>query len=148
MCFFVHHQCVSKIIPCRHTRPTYHSRRLLNLEGDVQDIWGPWVTHDGRGCPVRAGTIVEVVYEDRFGYQNRSIGCTDGSSYSSWDWTYYPELKKIVRYREKKPKGLEMLREIVETLDTPVKPEQVDETKKKRPLPTASSCSSSSVLVC
>ena len=93
--------------------------------------------HDGRGCPVRAGTIVEVVYEDRFGYQNRSIGCTDGSSYSSWDWTYYPELKKIIRYREKKPKGLEMLREIAETLDTPAPKSPATKKEKERPIPTA-----------
>lgn len=102
----------------------------------MQEAWGPWVMHDGRGCPVRAGTIVEVVFEDRFGYQSRTIGCTDGDAYSSWDWSFYPELKKIIRYREKKPKGLEMLREIAADLDAPA-PKKVKE--KGRPETTAPS---------
>lgn len=110
------------------------------LEGDLHETWGPWVMHDGRGCPVGAGTIVEVVYEDRFGYQNRQIGCTDGSSYSSWDWSFFPELKKIIRYRERKPKGLELLRDIAASIDTNQPNSPVDMNQKGRPLPTARIC--------
>lgn len=75
------------------------------------DQWGPWVIHDGKGCPVRAGTIVEVVCEDRFGFAMRLVTQVAGGSYSSWDWTHYPKLKRIIRYREKKPKGLSLLEE-------------------------------------
>ena len=100
----------------------------------MQDIWGPWILHDGKGCPLPPGTIVEVVFEDRFGYQNRTIGCVDGDSHSSWDWSFYPELKKIVRYRDKKPKGLEMLREIAESLDFPSTPNKVGDKEKGRPV--------------
>lgn len=74
-----------------------------------EDDWGPWIRHDGKGCPVRVGTIVEVVCEDRFGFTMRQIACVAGGSYSSWDWSHYPELKKIIRYREKRPKGLSIL---------------------------------------
>jgi len=96
--------------------------------------WGPWVMHDGLGCPVRRGTIVEVVFEDRFGYQNRTIACADGGDHSSWNWTFFPELKKIVRYREKKPKGLQMLQDIVAKTDVPAKPVLVGPPKVRATL--------------
>lgn len=83
--------------------------------------WGPWIRHDGKGCPVRPGTIVEVVCEDRFGFTMRQISCVSGGSYSSWDWGHFPELKKIIRYREKKPKGLQILQEQLSSLPAPEK---------------------------
>ena len=83
------------------------------------EAWGPWILHDGKGCPVRPGTIVEVVCEDRFGFAMRQVTTVKGGSYSSWDWTHYPELKRIIRYREKKPRGLSMLEGRVAELDAP-----------------------------
>jgi len=89
------------------------------------ETWGPWIQHDGGGCPVPAGTIVEVVCEDRFGFLHSQVGRTDGDSYSSWDWRHFPELKKIVRYREKKPKGLALLQEIARVVDGPKTPTRI-----------------------
>ncbi|QDC08588.1 hypothetical protein FHY55_04740 [Oceanicola sp. D3] len=90
--------------------------------------WGPWILHDGKGCPVRAGTVVEVVCEDRFGFAMRQVTQVVGGSYSSWDWTYFPELKKIIRFREKKPKGMTMLEEQMAPKETsaPKTPAKVD----------------------
>jgi len=79
--------------------------------------WGPWILHDGKGCPLPKGTVVEVVFEDRFGFAMRLVSRVEGGSYSSWDWRYHPELKKIIRYREKKPKGLSMLEEQLTPID-------------------------------
>ncbi|MGB3313726.1 MAG: hypothetical protein WBB85_04900 [Albidovulum sp.] len=87
---------------------------------DGGEEWGPWVIHDGKGCPVRPGTIVEVVCEDRFGFAMRQVSLVEGGSYSSWDWSHYPELKRIIRYREKKPKGLKLLESQIVTLDVKV----------------------------
>ncbi|WP_425074895.1 hypothetical protein [Sagittula sp. S175] len=81
--------------------------------------WGPWVIHDGKGCPLPSGTIVEVVSEDGFGFASREIACVSGGEYSSWNWRHYPELKRIIRFRVKKPRGLEMLEERLQTLDAP-----------------------------
>ena len=75
--------------------------------------------HDGKGCPLQAGTIVEVVCEDGFGFTMRQVAQVDGGRYSSWDWSHYPELKRILRYRERKPRGLSLLEGQLETLDTP-----------------------------
>lgn len=81
--------------------------------------WGPWVVHDGRGCPLPAGTIVEVVCEDRFGFALRRILTVHGGDYSSWNWAHYPKLMRVIRYREKKPKGLQLLETRLKTQDTP-----------------------------
>ncbi|MBY6048728.1 hypothetical protein [Vannielia litorea] len=81
--------------------------------------WGPWVLHDGKGCPLKAGVIVDVVAQDRFGYNMRTVTTVQGGAYSSWDWEYFPELKKVIRYREKKPKGLQMLESEVDKLTEP-----------------------------
>lgn len=78
----------------------------------MEQEWDPWIKHDGGGCPLSTGMLVEVVCEDRFGYQQNSVGRVDGDSYNSWDWSNFPELKKIVRYRVQRPKGLAILREI------------------------------------
>lgn len=67
--------------------------------------WGPWVRHDGKGCPLAPGTLVEVVCEDRFGFCMRQVSIVCGGSYSSWNWTHFPELKRITRYREQRPKS-------------------------------------------
>lgn len=76
---------------------------------DGDEGWGPWVIHDGKGCPLPAGVIVEVVSEDGFGFAKREVAVVQGGSYSSWNWQHYPELKRIIRYREKKPRGLALI---------------------------------------
>lgn len=91
------------------------------------EVWGPWVQHDGGGCPLAVGTIVEVVCEDRFGFLQSSIGRIDGDGYSSWDWAHFPELKKILRYREKKPKGLALLQDIAREVKAPKSPADIHE---------------------
>ncbi|MEM9317983.1 MAG: hypothetical protein AAGA70_03140 [Pseudomonadota bacterium] len=82
--------------------------------------WGPWIEHDGLGCPLPSGTIVEVRHVDAFGYMASMITKVGGGEFSSWNWLHYPELKKIIRYREKKPRGLEILEHMLQGLDTPV----------------------------
>ncbi|MBB96652.1 MAG: hypothetical protein CML68_18890 [Rhodobacteraceae bacterium] len=75
--------------------------------------------HDGKGCPLQAGTIVEVVCEDGFGFTMRQVAQVDGGRYSSWDWSHYPELKRILRYRVRKPKGLSLLEDRLAEIRTP-----------------------------
>ncbi|MBF9036228.1 hypothetical protein HKCCE2091_18440 [Rhodobacterales bacterium HKCCE2091] len=68
-----------------------------------------------------------MVSEDGFGFAMSSIAVVMGGSYSSWDWRFYPELKKIIRYREKRPKGLQMLEQsLKEKSRAPRKPASVD----------------------
>lgn len=89
--------------------------------------WGPWIVHDGRGCPLQVGTIVEVYCKDGFGLVYRQVSQVRGGQYSSWDWTHYPELKKILRYRQKKPRGLQILEGNLREQETPKEPSKVFE---------------------
>ena len=76
---------------------------------NARDEWGAWILHDGKGCPVRPGTIVEVVSEDGFGFTRRYVACASGGEYSSWNWKHYPTLMRVLRYRVKKPDGMKIL---------------------------------------
>lgn len=91
----------------------------------AKEEWGPWTSHDGSGCPFPAGTIVEVLFEDAFGYRSRTVATVTGGSYSSWNWETYPELKRIIRYREKRPRGMQILDAVLKDVDAPV----TDKTK-------------------
>lgn len=97
------------------------------------ELWGPWVIHDGKGCPLKPGVIAEVVAQDRFGFAMRTIATIEGGSYSSWNWEFYPELKKIIRYREKKPKGLQILETRMQEKDAPVPPQRKTAPKHTSP---------------
>jgi hypothetical protein len=77
------------------------------------------------GCPVPAGTIVEVICKDRLGFTMRHIGQTGDSPESSWDWRFFPKYKKVLRYRVKRPRGLSMLLENLQAL--PIDPSRMIE---------------------
>lgn len=75
--------------------------------------WGPWIEHDGKGCPVK-GQFVHAVIRRRCGrivHYRIIAGLTAGRS---WDWTtvYNP----VIRYRIRKPSALQQLKEMVESL--------------------------------
>ena len=89
--------------------------------GQNGEEWGPWIMHHGKWCPLQAGTIVEVVSEDRFGFSARQISTVQGGTYSSWNWENFRERKQILRHREKKPKGLQMLESNLLKIDAPTK---------------------------
>jgi hypothetical protein len=92
--------------------------------------WGPWVDHDGMGCPCR-GQIAHMIFR-KAGYWNpkmlrrgQAIGpsewigiagphLTDGS----WDWSlgHIP----IIHYRIRKPLGLTILEQVMQDLPLPV----------------------------
>ena len=96
------------------------------MAGD--DEWGPWIEHDGLGCPV-TGCLVQVELDDepdflipmvtmigpraleyipRAGDLNHSWFWRDG-----WVW--------VMRYRVRKPRGLTVLEGLLENL-----PDRVD----------------------
>lgn len=100
------------------------------------DLWGPWIDHDGKGCPCR-GAMVEsvdacgvamihiaggisvdpVTGELRASYVNEA-------SCDLWDWAECASWRRydarIVRYRVKRPRGLTILKKLIENLPAPV----------------------------
>jgi hypothetical protein len=90
--------------------------------------WGPWVDHDGKGCPVQAGTYLQMevniapthvtgawVQLAPKLFEGRVITTT------SRNWTWTKGFANIVRYRVRKPKGLTMLEELIQNLPAPTK---------------------------
>ena len=83
--------------------------------------WGPWIEHDGRGCPVAKGTFVKTLQEDGESYEAPA----SGETFTRWTWSFCdmfgePGLK-IIRYRIRRPKALQQLIQMIENLPTPTK---------------------------
>lgn len=82
-----------------------------------EEEWGPWIDHDGKGCPVPIGTIVKVIHEDGV--------ITEGPAEGSlcWVWGETPSKDDkgwyvpIIKYRMKKLKGLKILESLLQNLD-------------------------------
>lgn len=86
---------------------------------DNQEEWGPWITHDGKGCPC-VGEWVEVEFDDNRpnaeGRATKSCGNPD----SGWDWANVMQVSVFIRYRIRKPLGLTMLEAIARDTTTPI----------------------------
>lgn len=89
----------------------------------MSEEWGPWIAHNGGGCPVPIGTIVHAVFHCP-GWDLRKVPDADDPSIIEigCDWVIKPVLvgngatwdRWIVRYRIRKPKGLTILQRIAE----------------------------------
>lgn len=76
--------------------------------------WGPWIEHDGKGCPC-VGQYVYVIYAD----DNDEYGIAFGGG--SWTYgdvddydTWLDGCEPIIRYRIRKPRAMKLLQSIVE----------------------------------
>lgn len=91
-----------------------------------QEEWGPWISHDGKGCPVPIGTMARLEWAD--GWQE--VGEVEGSG--AWTWGDLRDPKTwsrgsdglpilpIIRYQIKKPLGLQMLEAAMRSIPKPV----------------------------
>jgi len=91
------------------------------------DDFGPWVLHNGKGCPC-VGQMVELVYNgwpEFIGLAKGSGSWTYGDANDRCTWSrngigkdgrFYP----IIRYRIKKPRALLDLIQMVADLPAPV----------------------------
>lgn len=100
------------------------------------DEWGPWIEHDGKGCPVARGTLVQV--ERRDGEVAVLRALTNGVPELGGDclfdrWVHLPKPKDIIRYRVRKPRGVSILEGIVANPPPlPVDPEFADAAARGR----------------
>ena len=82
----------------------------MNDEGE----WGPWVEHDGKGCPVK-GMWVHIVRAEGLESETRATGSFHIMAGSGWIWRSIPKPLlpyRIIRYRVRKPRGLTILKRI------------------------------------
>jgi len=91
-----------------------------------QENWGPWVTHDGKGCPC-VGDYVNSVSaggEEFYHIAHGMLAEGDGLCVDCWvaaeclvvgkpDWA-------VTRYRIRKPLGLTMLEAIARDATAPI----------------------------
>lgn len=87
----------------------------------MSEEWTEWKLHDGRGCPCE-GQYVQT--EDGEGALREHIanglyeGGGAGIVISMWDWEacrkFHRWDQRVVRYRIRKPRGMEILEKILE----------------------------------
>lgn len=94
------------------------------MTGQTEE-WGDWINHDGKGCPLPEGIVVEVIFEADPGmFSPPEVGVT-GCPGISWDWKWWGQpdpwhencvVARIVKYRVRKPRALLKMIEDVENL--------------------------------
>lgn len=92
----------------------------------MAEEWGPWIDHDGRGCPLPFGTIAEVTEK----------AVADGPGFCAGDertgvivvicdmiepWVWGDAVAHIIRYRVRKPRGMAILEPLIADLPQPEK---------------------------
>jgi hypothetical protein len=91
------------------------SQMMQDFLGD----WGPWIEHDGKGCPDLVGHSIEcVVRRDEDAPKVRVEDCEEHYS-APWLWAILPCHYQIIRYRVRKPRGLTILEELIADLPAP-----------------------------
>lgn len=105
----------------------------------MSEEWGPWIEHDGRGCPPSImGKVIEAEFTSEDGLEctgyrvltvdelvasceswNAATHMGSGAD-GGWDGKSFP-MEYVIRYRIRKPRALQDLIKLVEEL-----PEGVD----------------------
>ena len=104
----------------------------------MTEEWTDWIDHDGRGCPVQPGTVIQAKWlatNSGNRYRAGDSGLTrvlvlreEHTSHPAWDFSnegkFFDGKKcagRFVAYRIRKPRALQKLIELAENL-----PEEVD----------------------
>lgn len=94
----------------------------------MTDEWGPWVEHDGKGCPVPLGTFVRG--QDRTGLVEDWVVGRWGDHSEPWPeddnlWIWMQgaqrSSREVVRYQVRRPRALSLLRDIAAGVRDPAK---------------------------
>ncbi len=76
--------------------------------------WGPWIDHDGKGCPC-VGSYVHVIYADDVDDFCIAFGGGSWTYGYAYDYnTWLDGSEPIIRYRIRKPSAMKLLQSIVE----------------------------------
>ena len=87
----------------------------------VQEEWGPWIDHDGKGCPC-VGLVVQVerrngeVVGPYVAYSKRKGYPTPGNNMHD-SWYHLPKPRDIIRYRIRKPLAMSILTDILREVE-------------------------------
>lgn len=91
----------------------------------MSDDWGPWIEHDGKGCPC-VGMYVRMRGEGWPGQFFECEGWVRHGRGESWNWSFWLSrdfdgvyIGRIVAYQIRKPRSLQQLIDLVENLPVP-----------------------------
>jgi len=86
----------------------------------MSEEWGPWIEHDGKGCPVPVGAICEIECRDRkcglIGVEQPKLESEGGDCFLWGSVTEEYRHLEIIRYRIRKPRGMTILEGPLENL--------------------------------
>lgn len=88
----------------------------------MSDEYGPWIEHDGKGCPV-VGMWVHVVSlkgEEAEGIARPACGRPKVGKRSRWIWSGQENMKRIdgvKKYRIRKPRAMSILTDILREVE-------------------------------
>lgn len=80
--------------------------------------WGPWIKHDGKGCPC-VGQYVHLVFKDNagefIGIAGSQFDGTEEVEGSGWHWAVIDTWRwhKVDRYRIRKPRAMLIFEKIL-----------------------------------
>lgn len=93
----------------------------VGMTGSADADWGPWVLHDGKGCPCVGMHILGQYDEGRI----VEAAVVRGNP-QAWDWSVEPgKYHKVIRYRIRRPRALLELIQMIADLPAPVKTDGV-----------------------
>ena len=81
----------------------------------MSDEWGPWIKHDGKGCPC-VGEYVHIIADngdDQCGIPNHTCDAPEYGCFSTWIWDHYTTHPRVIRYRIRKPRGMVILEKLL-----------------------------------
>lgn len=96
----------------------------------MSDEWGPWIKHDGRGCPC-VGMWAQVEAENgetAEGIVRQTAAVPLPGRASRWIWAdipLYAYSRRVIRYRIRRPKALRKMIDRAESLPL-VAPKRVE----------------------
>ena len=86
--------------------------------------WGPWIEHDGKGCPC-VGMWVQAEYDvpprGPFAHGSVSGKTWEGRARGRTSWVWPDFRGNIIRYRIRKPRGMTILENLIADLPAPVR---------------------------
>lgn len=82
----------------------------------TEEEWGPWIEHDGSGCPCPNGTFIQAVLMGRSGLTQTVETKVKGAGAKISCWTMksrFGPMRQVIRYRIRRPRAMKQFDEIL-----------------------------------
>ena len=93
----------------------------------MENDWGPWIEHDGKGCPCVGRYVQREYAQPTTNFWGRKDTICEGRfawgiAENGHSWMWAPGWNPIIRYRVRKPRGMTILEQLLQDLPAPVGP--------------------------